>query len=122
MAIGERVKVQAYGAVEGRVQTLTSCRALRFNLFDSLHDRTVSCYLQEGQEGIMREAWGRRASVEGLISREAQSGRPVAIRQISRVKIIGEVEPGSYLHARAVSPLRPGDPMPEKTIRRLRNA
>ena len=30
--------------------------------------------------------------------------------------------PGDYRKARGVSPLRPGDPLPEETIRRMRDA
>lgn len=116
------VIVKSYGAVEGRVQTLTNRRGLRFNLYDTLHDRSVSCYLQEGKEELIREVWGKRAIIEGEITREQVSGRPIAIRQIKRIRILSELEKGSYLEARGVAPRKYGAPMPEEVIRRLRNA
>ncbi len=112
----------ALGAIEGRVQTLTSRHGLRFNLYDTLHDRVVSCYLQDGQQDIMREAWDKRASVEGTVSREVFTGRPIAVRQIIKVSVLQENEPGSYLKARNVAPLKAGEAMPEEVIRRLRDA
>ncbi|MBI4289626.1 MAG: hypothetical protein HY671_14515 [Chloroflexi bacterium] len=114
--------VKSFGAIEGRVQTLSNRKGLRFNLYDTLHDRAVSCYVKEGQEDQLREVWGKRAIVEGEISRERLSGRPVAIRQVSAIRALSEVERGSYLEARGVSPLKAGAPMPEETIRRLRDA
>lgn len=110
------------GAVEGRVQSLTNRGSLRFTLFDTLHDRAVSCYLGVGQEELMREAWDKRAIVTGSITRDPDRGRPVAIRNIDAVKLLTNIEPGGYLRARGASLLRPGDHLPEETIRRLRDA
>lgn len=58
--------ISAYSAIEGVVQTLTSRRGLRFTLFDSLHDQAVSCYLEDGQEELMRGVWGRRAKAKRI--------------------------------------------------------
>jgi len=121
VAISETVRT-ALGAVEGRVQTLTQRKSLRFTLYDDLHDRAVSCYAREAQQETMRGWWGKRAIVEGEVSREIDSGRPVAVRKITRVQMLSEVERGSYLSARAVAPARPGSPLPEEVIRRLRDA
>lgn len=114
--------VKSYGAIEGRVQTLSNRKGLRFNLYDILHDRAVSCYLQEGKEDLMREVWGKRAIVEGEIARERLSGRPVSIRKIIAIRALSEVEQGSYLEARGAARRKPGEPMPEEVIRRLRDA
>ena len=84
------------GAVTGRVQTLSNRSGLRFNLYDTVHDRAVACYLSAGQEPLMREAWGRQATVSGKVSRDASTGRPIAIRQILSLDILEEVPPGSY--------------------------
>ena len=110
------------GAVSGRVQTLSSRGGLRFNLYDTIHDKAVACYLQTGQEELMREAWGRRARVSGRVSRESDTGRPVAIRQILDVEILEDAGQGSYRLARGAVPLAPGSEMPEEVIRRLRDA
>ena len=118
----ERSLTTAVGAITGRVQTLSNRGGLRFNLYDTVHDRAVGCYLVEGQEELMREAWGRRARVSGTISRELVTGRPAAIRQILSVEILEDVPPGSYRQARGVVPWNIGEKMPEDIIRQLRDA
>jgi hypothetical protein len=114
--------VEAYGAIEGRVQTLTSRGGLRFTLYDMLHDRAVSCYVTEGRDSLLRDIWGKRALVEGWISRDAKSGRPLAVRQITSITELPERGPGSYRDARGAVPLKPGGLLPEVAIRRLRDA
>jgi hypothetical protein len=110
------------GAITGRVQTLSNRSGLRFNLYDTLHDKAVACYLAPGQEEMMREAWGRRATVTGRVSREAPTGRPLAIRQIVDLEILSDSAPGSYRQARGAVPWQPGDRQPEDVIRELRDA
>ena len=71
----------------------------------------------------MREAWGQRApGLVARVSRERDSGRPVAIRQILKIEILEDVPPGSYLLAKGAVPWQPGDEMPEDIIRRLKDA
>lgn len=115
-------RLNSYGAVEGRVETLSRRRGLRFALYDNLYNRAVTCELNEGQEGLMRDAWGRRAIVEGWVSRDPVTGRPVAVHRVSNVVILPEVKPGQYRRARAVAPIGPDDPMPEEVVRRMRDA
>jgi hypothetical protein len=115
-----RPAVAAYGAVEGRVQTLSNRGGLRFTLYDLLHDKAVSCYLREGHEGMMRDAWGKIAVVEGIVSRDPVTGRPLTVRQISQVTI-GAEPARSYREARGAAPSLSGM-SPEQAIRRLRDA
>jgi hypothetical protein len=61
--------VHAYGAVTGRIQTLSNRGGLRFTLYDLVHDKAVSCYLTPGQEEVMRGMWGRVATVDGWVTR-----------------------------------------------------
>ena len=110
------------GAITGRVQTLSSRAGLRFNLYDAVHDKAVGCYLAPGQEELMREAWGRRARVSGSVSREAKTGRPIAVRQILDVLILGDAEPGSYISARGAVPWKPEYELPEQVVSKLRDA
>ena len=110
------------GAVTGRVQTLSNRGELRFNLYDTIHDKAVACYLSPGQESLMREAWGKQATVSGRVSRDAYTGRAIAIRQIMNVEILEEVPPGSYRSARGAVPWQPGYKKPEEVIRQLRDA
>jgi hypothetical protein len=118
---GIRPATAAFGAIEGRVQTLSNRGGLRFTLYDTLNDKAVSCYLADGHEDVMRDAWGRRAVVEGWVSRDPMSGRPLAVRKVKNVAIVSEREPGSYRDARGVSPSVTGL-TPEQAIRRLRDA
>lgn len=113
---------RSLGAVEGRIQTLTNRKGLRFNLYDALHDKAVACYLQEGQEDMIRELWGKRVIVEGEVTREIISGRTVAIRRISNIRALPEAIKGGYLRARNISPRKSGTPLPEQLIRKLRDA
>ena len=115
------VIVKSLGAIEGRIQTLSSRKGLRFVLFDTLNDRAVSCYLSEGEEEEMREMWGKRAIVEGEISREKETGRAVAIRHITDIKVLFESERGSYLRARGIAPRKLDAPIAEDVIRQLRD-
>lgn len=111
---------EAYGSVTGRVQTLTSRNALRFIVYDHIHDRAVSCYLVEGRESMMRQMWDRVATVEGWISRDPVTGRPLTVRRVSNVTPLTEVEPQDYMKARGVLPLDE-DALPETVTRRLRD-
>lgn len=110
------------GAVTGTIQVLSNRTGLRFNLYDALHDRAVACYLADGQEELMREAWGKRARVSGVVSRDAAAGRPTTVRQIVDVKILDEPQPGSHRRAKGALPWKPGDKLPEEVIRELRDA
>ena len=114
--------VASPGTVTGRVETVSSRGRLHFNIYDSVFDKSVSCLLTKGQEEQMRNAWGRRARVSGLVYREASGGRPLSIRSVSRIEILPEVEPGSFRKARGAMPWKaeyePGDVV----IRRLRDA
>ena len=114
--------LSAFGAIEGRIETLSKRKGLRFVLYDTVHDRAVACYLREGQEELMRGGWGRRAIVEGLITRDAVTGLPASIRQVSHIEFLPETSQGSYRNARGVIPFGPEDPSPEDLIRRLRDA
>lgn len=123
-ALPRRTMLVSIGAISGRVQTLSNRRSLRFNMYDTVHDKAVACYLQPGQEELMREAWGRRARVTGKVSRDSDSARPVAIRQILDIEILEDVAPGSYRRARGAAPWSAaggGDEMPEDIIRRIRD-
>ena len=120
--VGNQGQRATFGAVEGVVQTLSNRSGLRFTLYDSDFDKAVSCYLEAGREGIMRDAWGRRAIVEGLVTRDPESARPLSIRRIAHVELVIEYPPGAYRLARGILPLRPDDPSPEVAIRRIRDA
>ena len=114
--------IVSIGAITGRVQTLSSRSGLRFNLYDTVHDRAVACYLGPGQEEIMREVWGNRATVVGRVSRDPLTGKPISIRDIRQVELLSEPAPRAYQEARGAVPWEPGDTLPEEAIRLLRDA
>lgn len=121
--VGERPPISAaYGVVQGRVQTLTSRQSLRFTLYDAVHDRAVACYLDADQQELMRNVWDRRARVEGWVTRDTATGRPMTIRRVRQITLVDDVAPGSaMLAARGIAPLGPGDPSAVEAIRRLRD-
>lgn len=112
----------ALGAIEGTVEVISRRRGLHFNLYDSLHDRPVSCYVSGEHADLMRDIWGKRVIVQGLVSRDAERGWPFAVRQVTRIEPVPDVPPGSYRRARGVLPRRPGQPRAEEAIRRTRDA
>ena len=113
----------AIGGVHGRIQTLTSRGGLRFTLYDTLYDRAVGCYLSEGQEEIMRDYWGQTAVVEGTVTRDPNSGRPLTVRHVRNVTPVRQVERMAYLAARgAVKPLPNDQRRPEDLVSAARDA
>lgn len=122
-AVRRAMGVANHGAVTGRVQSLSSRAGLRFTLFDLLNDRPVSCYLTEGSEDLMRDVWDMVATVEGLVSRDPVTGRPLAVRKITRVAVVhDEGEPDGYRRARGAQLRVAGEAPAEERIRRLRDA
>lgn len=110
------------GTVKGTIQTLSMRKKLSFTIWDALFDKPVNCYLKEGDEERMRNAWGKRAVVSGKIGRRADTGRPIVIREVKFIDVLGNVEPGNYRRAKGVLPWSPGDEKPEDVLRRMRNA
>lgn len=111
----------SYGVVEGRVLSIMSRPQLRFTLYDTLQDRAVTCYLQEGREDEVRYAWGKHAIVEGWVSRDPFTGHPETIRDVGTIRIIEEVHSG-FERARGAAPRGPKAPRAEEAIRRVRDA
>lgn len=110
----------SYGAIEGRVQTLSSRTGLKFTLYD-VFGRGIQCHLEKGDEDMMRDAWDKWVVVEGTIRRDA-AGKPISIRKITDVV---PREPGGaldYRKARGILRAGPNAPSPEEAIRRLRDA
>lgn len=111
---------KAWGAVDGYIQTLSQRSEYRFTLYDALFDKAVSCYMSASDEEKMRGMWGKRAMVEGMVTRDSGSGRPLSVRQISSVVLVDEREEGAWRSARGVSPSVSGE-LPEVALRRARD-
>jgi len=113
---------RSFGAVRGRVQSMTNRGQLRFTLYDLIDDGAISCYLSSGSEDIMREAWGKMAMVEGFVRRDPESGHATTVRGVKEIRIIQEGKPGDYREAIAAAPGFLGDALPEEIIRKARDA
>ena len=70
----------------------------------------------------MIDVWGKLATVEGVVSRDPATGRPIAVRHVERVEPHDECSPDAYKAARGAVVPMPGSELPEDTIRRLRDA
>lgn len=92
--------VTGIGAVEGRVQARSTGLTLRFTLNDSVYHCAVDRYLQLGEEERVRDAWDRRAIVEGTVTRDASTGRSTAIRETRGIVLLDASPPGAYGLAR----------------------
>ena len=95
-----QVALNTFGAIEGRIRTLTDRRALRFTLYDSLFDAPVICHLSPDTEERARQLWRKRVIVEGLVRRDPKSGIPTQIRDIRGIQEVPPTPPGSYRAAR----------------------
>lgn len=80
---------QAYGTLEGKLQTLTERGGLQFTVYDDLFDKGVNCFLEEGTAQSAVQAFGRRVAVSGLIQYDKE-GRPVSIR-VETIRIFKDV-------------------------------
>jgi hypothetical protein len=109
-----------WGAMRGRVQSLSNRGGLRFTLYDLVDDKAISCYLPPGYEGAMRDAWGKTAVVEGRIHRDPETGRATTIRDVKNVKVL-EGKPGDWRQALRAAPGFLGTALPEDVIRRSRD-
>jgi hypothetical protein len=70
----------------------------------------------------MRNAWGRRAVVEGWVTRDPATGQAQTIRQISAVEVLPELPQADFRAARGILPVESPEMAPERVIRRLRDA
>jgi hypothetical protein len=110
---------RSLGTVRGRIETLSHRKGFRFTLYELAGDRPVSCYLQADHEDVMRDAWGRIADVTGIVTRDADNGRPLAVRRVTSIDVVNEGETMGFLRARgAVGGSEPA----EAVIRRIRDA
>lgn len=121
--IGESsARLSSIGAVTGRIQSMSIRGNLRFNLYDSIFDRAVVCYLSPGQEDQMIEVWGKQAKVFGHVYREPKGYRPISIRRILNIEVMPDIEAGIFRQARGAVPWHPDGEGGEEVIRRLRDA
>jgi hypothetical protein len=115
-------KVSAFGSLVGVIHTLSQARGLHFRISEETYGRSVAGKFDVQLTDDMRELWGNRATVDGLITRDAQTGWPLAIMDVRRASPAPESKPGAFLRARGIIPYSPDAEPSEVTIRRLRDA
>lgn len=94
------VTVDAFGAIEGRIRTLSDRQNLKFTLYDNLFDAPVICYLSLDKADEAARLWRKRVIVEGLIRRDLKTGIPTQVRSIRTIDELPSAAPGSYREAR----------------------
>lgn len=70
---------QTYGAIEGKMQTITERGGFRFVVYDSLHDRRVDCFIEEDLMDTALSNFRKRVRVSGLVQFD-RFGDPVSIK------------------------------------------
>jgi hypothetical protein len=113
---------QTFGTVKGTVESLNSRRSLRFVLYDSVTDRAITCYVENGQEALLRDIWGKRVMVNGRLTRHPESGAVISVREVTAINVLETPQLFSYRRARGAFEWRPGDEPAATTIRRIRDA
>lgn len=111
----------SFGAIEGRVETISRRGQLHFTIYDRGFDSPVSCYVSSGMEEQMKTIWGRMVMVEGMVRRDPETDRPTAIRDVRAIVQLREAEDWNYESVVGISPWKAGERMPEDTIRQLRD-
>lgn len=111
--------IYAYGRLKGIIQTLSMRHGLRFTLYDILYDLPISGYLKEEQRELVREYWGKKVYVSGMICREPDTGKPLNIRDISEIVPV-DSKPGGFRRAIGIIELKQGE-TPEEMISGIRN-
>jgi hypothetical protein len=69
----------AYGAIEGKLSTISERGTFQFVVFDSIADRGVNCFVPEGMFKDAHSAFGKRVSVFGNIQYD-RDGKPLSIK------------------------------------------
>lgn len=114
--------IGAYEAIEGRIEEAIPRDPRRFILRPAIGGEPVSCSLDPDGPTIPDNVWGRRAVVEGWVSRDGETGRPIAIDDVRNVTPMPDIEPGSIIRSlRGIAPAPPGSPPPEELIRQWRD-
>ncbi|MBN2327549.1 MAG: hypothetical protein JXR73_10385 [Candidatus Omnitrophica bacterium] len=114
-------RLEAFGAVKGRVQTLNREKFYRFNLYDLMEHRSITCRLSPEFEEQMRNVWGKVVIVEGLVRRDQETGKPTSVREIKSIIPIEEGTPGGWRKAMGCAPHYTGGVPSEDAIRKLRD-
>lgn len=115
-------RMVALGSLTGVIQTLSRTRGFKFVVHDESSGRNVECRFREDQSEDMRAIWGKRARVQGLVTRDARTGVPLFVSEVERVTPTPENHPGAFVRARGVFAESRNEEPAAATIRRIRDA
>ena len=113
-----RKTTQAWGTVDGRLETLPSHCGLAFTLYENHFGYRVTCHVRQDQAQDMLDHWRKFVRVSGRILRDAHDGRPLAIYQIREIRALEVRAPARSQHAAGILDLQ-GE-APEDLVRKLR--
>lgn len=71
-------RYQSFGSVEGVLKSITIHRKLAFRIYNLLTDRSVTCYFKSNSIDNIKNAFGKRVFVYGLI-RSREDGEKISI-------------------------------------------
>ena len=85
---------EAWGSIEGRLQTISARGSFQFVVYDSVSDRGVNCFIDQDLMKTAVDAFDKRVCVKGPIRSDRQ-GRPFSIRvkKIRRLRTLEELPP-----------------------------
>lgn len=113
--------VRSMGAIAGRISLLPDRDESTFLLVDPDRDVEVHCHADAALMGLARAVAGQLVSIEGWLSRDGITGRPLSIDPVLNITVLPEAAPGSFRAARGIAPVADGDILPEEAIRWLRD-
>ena len=114
----------SFGSVSGKIQSISKHKSLQFTIYDVHTDAAISCYLEPGNEDVMRKMWGKLAVVSGIVRRNPISGEPTTVRRVKAadIKVIRELRgSGGWRDAIGAVRHRKGQISSEAAIRRGRD-
>lgn len=121
LQIEDEKSLFSLGVVTGRVEAIWSRPKPRLGVYDLLFDRVVYCYLDDTQQEIARDAWGKVAEITGNVKRDPETGRPIEVRQVKDVKPHDILPSLSFMKASGALSWQEGDEPAEVLIRRVRH-
>ncbi len=114
------IPLESFGAIQGRVQNIFRYPNYKITMLELLRNNVVNCFLNSSFKDVMRDSWGEIAIVQGLVTRDSESGLPTSIKDVKKIEIIKDA--GNWRDAiGCASGLLEGK-SPEGAIRKIRDA
>ena len=109
---------KAIGSVTGKLEVISVHREPKFNVYDVVTKKAVSCRFDRGRLDEVKAALGRRVSVTGIVYRNA-NGDPIKVER-PELRVLPTTTPG-VRDLIGLVPDMSGEDSAEEYIRKLRN-